>query len=167
MHTGNVVVAWVTTAQDRLQGAVRAADLDLRELAALTLIAEHEGCSLEWLRVRVALTQSGTVRLVDRLAARSLLRRGHSTGRGVPLHLTGEGAARLTQWREARDAVVEELLAGMPYTLRGPVVDAMAAALLVSSRRRAEADATCRSCSWAACGDDCPVDGSVAVEDET
>ncbi|GAA0907401.1 hypothetical protein [Virgisporangium aurantiacum] len=65
---------------------MRSTGLDQRELSALTLIGEHEGCSVEWLHGRVDLSQSGTVRLVDR----HLVRRERSTGRGVPLR-----AARL------------------------------------------------------------------------
>src|SRR5215213_7059894 len=98
MHTGNVVVAWIISAQDRLQDAMGQVGLDPRELAALTLVASHDGCSMDWLRERVGLTQSGTVRLVDRLTTRQLLRRGASTGRGVPLHLTVPGEQCLDRW---------------------------------------------------------------------
>jgi hypothetical protein len=109
----------------------------------------------------VGLTQSGTVRLVDRLTARQLLRRGVSTGRGVPLHVTVPGEQCLDQWRQARDAVVDDLLAGLGEDQRRDLVGAMALALAAESRVRRQADATCRTCSWAQCGQDCPVDRSV------
>jgi DNA-binding MarR family transcriptional regulator len=162
MHTSNVVVAWLATAQDRLDDGVAAVGLHPRELAALTLVHMHPDCSVEWLRARVGLTQSGTVRLVDRLAARGLLTRGPSTGRGVPLRTTPVAANALDRWGEIRDSIVAGLLDGVPATFRQSVVDAMAAALLAQSRRRVEADASCRRCSWAKCGDTCPVDHSVS-----
>jgi hypothetical protein len=109
----------------------------------------------------VGLTQSGTVRLVDRLTARQLLRRGVSSGRGVPLHLTEAGERHLDQWRQTRDAVVGDLLAGLSESRRRELVDAMSLALTAQSRVRPEADATCRTCSWVECGQDCPVDRSV------
>lgn len=161
MHTGNVVVAWVLAAHDRLRAAVAEVGLEPRDLAALTLVAEHDGCSVDWLRGRIELTQSGTVRLVDRLAGRGLVVRGASTGRGVPLHVTAAGSAMLRSWREARDALVAELLAGVPEQRRGDLVTDLATALQGQPRPRAAADATCRTCTWAACGDDCPVDRSV------
>jgi DNA-binding MarR family transcriptional regulator len=162
MHTGNVVVAWTTAVQDRLGRTIRELGLDTRELSTLTLIAEHDGCSVEWLRTRIDLSQSGTVRLIDRLVARDLARRDRSTGRGVPLHVTPAGAAALDRWARVRDGMVDELLAAVPGEHRAQLVDAMAAALLGHARRRPEADATCRRCTWSACGADCPVDRSVA-----
>ena len=164
MHTANVVVAWVTAVHDRLRDTMRELGLESRDLSALTLIAEHDGCSGDWLRTRVELTQSGTVRLVDRLVGRDLVRRGRSTGRGVPLHVTEHGTAVLASWGRRRDELVADLLAGVPAAHRGEVVDGMAAALLGRDRPRAEADATCRRCTWTACGTDCPVDRSVTED---
>jgi DNA-binding MarR family transcriptional regulator len=162
MHIGNVVAAYVLTVHDQLRGGMRHAELDSRELAALTLVAEHDGCSLDWLRGRIELTQSGTVRLVDRLAGRDLLRRGVSTGRGVPLHVTERGSDSLERWRSERDRIVDDLLAAVPAEQRSLLVDAMAGVLAGQRRRRPQADATCRTCSWEACGRDCPVDRSVS-----
>jgi DNA-binding MarR family transcriptional regulator len=161
MHIGNVVAAYVLTVQDQLREGMRHADLEPRELAALTLVAAHDGCSPDWLRARIDLTQSGTVRLIDRLAARELLRRGASTGRGVPLHVTQHGIDSLDRWHTARDRVVDDLLAAVPPEQRSLLVNAMATALAGQRRRRPQADTTCRTCSWTACGRDCPVDRSV------
>ena len=82
MHTGNVVAAWILAGHDRLRAAVAEVGLEPRDLAALTLVAEHDGCSADWLRGRVELTQSGTVRLVDRLARRGLVVRAANTALG-------------------------------------------------------------------------------------
>ena len=161
MHTGNVVAAWATAVHDRLRATMLELGLESRDLSALTLIAEHDGCTGDWLRTRVDLTQSGTVRLVDRLVSRRLVRRSHAGGRAVPLHVTEDGAAVLAAWARRRDDVVDDLLAAVPAAHRGEVVGGMAAALQGRERPRAEADTTCRRCTWAACGDDCPVDRSV------
>jgi DNA-binding MarR family transcriptional regulator len=103
MHYENVVSAWVLHAHDALVAAAEEEELDPRELAALTLISSHAGSSIEWLRPRVGLTQSGTVRLVDRLESEGLVRRGGGTGRAVALTLTRAGAARLVRWNAARE----------------------------------------------------------------
>jgi DNA-binding MarR family transcriptional regulator len=162
MHTGNVVVAWAFMVQDRLREEMRRLGLEQRDLAALTLVAAYEDCSQDWLRARIELTQSGTVRLIDRLAARGLLERGRSSGRGVPLRLTAAGSALLGRWSQARDQAVASVLEVLPEPVRGSMVQGMTDALRARPRLRAEADATCRACTWPACSADCPVDRSVA-----
>ena len=125
----------------------------------------NDGRSVEWLRIRIGLTQSGTVRLVDRLSDRGLLQRGPSTGRGVPLHLTAGGHEVLERWHQARESAVDGLLTGVPAGQRPELVQAIAAALMAEERVRPQADATCRTCSWPECGEDCPVDRSVPDPD--
>lgn len=161
MHESNVIAAWALALHDSLDAAARDAGLGARELAALTLVAEHGGCSVDWLCRRVELTQSGTVRLVDRLVSQGMLERGTPRGRMVPLYATEAGEARLAAWREARDAVVACATAGLSTAERARLAAAMAASLEAQRRSRPQADATCRTCTWASCGDDCPVDRSV------
>ena len=161
MHTGNVVVAWMNAMQDRLRAEMRHLGVESRDLAALTLVAAYPGCTQDWLRPRIELTQSGTVRLVDRLAARGLLIRGPSAGRGVPLRLTAAGDGLLRRWAARRDAAIEDTLAGLPDGVRDGLLGGMAESLRSRPRERAHADAACRVCTWPACGSDCPVDRSV------
>jgi DNA-binding MarR family transcriptional regulator len=161
MHVSNVLVAWVNTVHDQLGEGMREAGLEPRDLAALTLVAQHDGCSLDWLRERVDLTQSGTVRLVDRLSGRDLLARGAPSGRSVPLHVTAAGQEVLHRWAAIRDRITGRLLADLPDEQRALLVSAMAGALQGRPRVRAQADAACRVCTWPACGTDCPVDRSV------
>lgn len=158
MHTGNLVAAWIIAVQDRLSAEVRRLRVEPRDLAALTLAGAYDGCSQDWLRPRIGLTQSGTVRLVDRLAARGLLRRGDSTGRGVPLHLTPAGDDLLRAWATRRDAAIEAMI---PAEVRDQLVAGIAHALRSQPRERLHADTACRTCTWPACGPDCPVDRSV------
>src|SRR4051812_10987290 len=138
MHTGNVVVAWTFMVQDRLREEMRRLEVEQRDLATLTLVGAYQDCSQDWLRARIQLTQSGTVRLVDRLAARGLLERGRSTGRGVPLRLTAAGSALLDQWSQARDQAVASVLNVLPEPIRTSMVQGMTDALLARPRVRAE-----------------------------
>jgi DNA-binding MarR family transcriptional regulator len=161
MHTGNVLAAWALMVHDALAEAARASGLDGRELAALTLVAEHPGCSVDWLRRRIDLTQSGTVRLVDRLEAEGLIARGTSAGKSVPLRVAAAGLARLDRWQARRDAAVESLLPGLSADERARLVDSLATALRDRPRDRQQADTACRTCTWSACGTSCPVDQSV------
>ena len=162
MHTSNLVAAWVLSAHDRLAAAGAATELGQRQAETLTLVGVHPDCSIEWLRSRIGLTQSGTVRLVDRLEDDGLVERRRSGGRAVALRVTGKGRNRLERWRRGRELVVEELLNEMPAEQGASLVAAIESALKARPRARAEADRTCRTCDWPACGGDCPVDHSVA-----
>ena len=162
MHLPNIISAWVVTASDSLAAAASSARLDLRGVSALALIASHAGCSMEWLEPRVALSQSGTVRLVDRLQAQGLVRR-QRRGRAVELVVTRRGATRLRAWHSAREEAVGQLLAGLEPHQRNLLAQLFADSLLSHSRQRMEADSACRTCLWPACGDDCPVDQSVRM----
>ena len=113
MHSSNVVVAWALAVHDGLDAAAGVSGLRAREVAALTLVREHDGCSVDWLHERVGLTQSGTVRLVDRLVDRELLKRGAPLGRMIPLHVTRAAETLLESWQAARDDVVAGATAGL------------------------------------------------------
>ncbi len=164
MHIGNVFAAWVRDVQQSFERARRDVGVDDRELAALTLIATHDGCSVDWLKERVGLTQPGTSRLVDRLAGRGLLRRGSSTGRGVPLHVTPAARRVLEAWDRSRDAVVDVVLSGLTDGERRTLTAALVRSITGGDRDRRAADSMCGTCNWAACGADCPVDRSVASQ---
>jgi DNA-binding MarR family transcriptional regulator len=162
MHTAdNVLTAWILSAHDALVAAADAAGASPRDLAVLTLVGSHPGCTGEWLRARVGLTQSGTVRLLDRLEQAGHLCRAPRAGRQVALTLTAAGAAVVTAWLDARAAALAEVTKGLSSQRRDALVDVLTTALAGRDRARADADATCRGCDWPACGDACPVDRSV------
>jgi DNA-binding MarR family transcriptional regulator len=126
---------------DTVEGEVAGAGVAQREAAALILVAGHDGVGIEWLRERVGLTQSGAVRLADRLVRAGWLVRGpESSRRSVGLHVTDAGRQRAS-----------DVLAGL--------ADRMLAA---AERRRGQADRACRLCCWPSCTD-CPVNRSVPV----
>jgi DNA-binding MarR family transcriptional regulator len=161
MHDTNVVTAWIVSSHDALAAAASTAGSGLRELAALTLVASHEGCSGEWLRARIGLTQSGAVRLVDRLQADGLLVRSTRSGRAIRLTATAEGHATLERWHAARNETLERLTAGLDGQQIEQLASLLASALVRQPRARVAADTACRGCDWPACGSDCPVDRSV------
>ncbi len=159
MHTPNVVNAWVLQAVDALEGAAPRG-VALREIEALTLISTHPGCSSDWLRVRVGLSQSGTVRAVDRLQDLRLVDRARS-GREVALSTTPRGERLLRAWQDARGRAVDELLGGLDRRERDRLVQLIGLSLTRRSRERHEADRACRTCEWPRCEPACPVDLSV------
>ena len=159
MHTSNVWAASVLAASDLLTEALPTG-LGMRDLEALTLLANHPGATVEWLRTRVGLTQSGTVRLVDRLESVGMVHR-RRTGREVGLSVTPLARRRLRSWDRARDAAMDRALAGLGPADRDVLVRLLASSLLGRPRTRPEADRTCRTCTWPRCEPGCPVDGSV------
>ena len=164
MHITNVLAAWALDAHDALAAAAGDLGLDQRQLAALTLVGEYEGCSIDWLRRRVGLSHPGAVRLVDRLERDRFVRRSRAGGREVGLSLTPQAQRVLERWHAAREAAIEGLLAGLDPGQRAALAETLAVAIARRHRSRPQADALCRTCDWPACGDDCPVDRSVAAE---
>lgn len=158
MHESNVWAAWTVRSHDELTAALPAG-LGLRDVAALTLVGSHDGCSADWLWSRIGLTQSGTVRLIDRLESLGYVDRARH-GRALRLSLTPAGAAVLANWNDARQAASTEALAGLTPDERSTLNALLAQALRGRQRERVVADATCRLCDWPACGQ-CPVDESV------
>jgi DNA-binding MarR family transcriptional regulator len=165
MHAAeaNTVGSWTLLVADAMEDAsIEATQLPGRSLAALVLLRNRPGSSVDWLSRRLGFTQSGAVRLVDRMVAAGLLRREKQPGRKeVFLHVTAGGQARLRQGLEARaraiQALVEPLSAGEQTQLA-----ALAGKVLAGgTRRRDEADVACRLCDWEACKPACPLDASV------
>jgi DNA-binding MarR family transcriptional regulator len=158
MHESNLWAAWTLRSHDVLTSALPSG-LGLRDAAALTLIDSHPGCSVDWLPARIGLTQSGAVRLVDRLESLGYLARARA-GRAVRLSLLPPGQDALREWNQAREAAGDEALGGLSPAQREQLTALLGQALSNTQRRRVEADTTCRLCDWSACRT-CPVDASV------
>ncbi|WP_433019391.1 MarR family winged helix-turn-helix transcriptional regulator [Kribbella sp. CA-294648] len=158
MHESNLWAAWTLRSHDVLVAALPDG-LGLRDAAALTLIASHDGCSADWLLARIGLTQSGTVRLIDRLEGLGYLARTRA-GRSVQLSLLPAGQAVLRDWNQAREAACDQALGGLTDEQRQEFGALLDLALRSTGRARLKADVTCRLCDWDACPR-CPVDESV------
>jgi DNA-binding MarR family transcriptional regulator len=161
MHTSNVASAWLLAAHDTMDGAAKRAGLGLREVFALTLVANRSDATVDWLRERVGLSQPGTVRLVDRLAAAGMLQRSARKGRSVGLVVTPSGRRALRKWIELRDAALAEVTRGLDADDIDVLHGLLRKSIESTARDRVGADRTCRTCDWPACGRDCPVDQSV------
>jgi MarR family transcriptional regulator, negative regulator of the multidrug operon emrRAB len=168
---------------DRMNTAVEAiATLGPSAPAALVAMYEFlDGGSVTQLSSVLGLTHSGTVRLVDRLAAEGLVERvGAQDGRAVSVVLTQRGrrtAARLLQ-------TCEKSLASALSALSPDEIDNLAAApdtmlttvtLARVEERSARTDDRpqpwlCRLCDFGACGrseGNCPVNNVVTTSNKT
>lgn len=182
-HTANVLGALSLVVADRMNTAVEAIAA-LGPSAPAALAAMHEfldGGSVTQLSSVLGLTHSGTVRLVDRLAAEGLVERvGAEDGRAVSVVLTERGRDMAAQVLRTREQSLASALAG----LSPGEVDNLAAALdtmltTVTLARAEERSARstdrprpwlCRLCDFAACGRSegtCPVNNAAANSDRS
>jgi DNA-binding MarR family transcriptional regulator len=158
----NAAAAWALSTVDAMEAGYARAGLAEREVAALVLIGSHGGAGVDWLYPRLGLTQSGAVRLVDRLAAAGFVRRGAPGGRrGIPLALTDAGRERLEQALAERAGALADATAALSPDERELLARLTAKALAGRPRDRAAADVACRLCDWPGCPRPCPVDASV------
>lgn len=124
--------------------------------AALVQIADHPGLTIEELRRRIGLSHSTVVRLLDRLAARGLIRRDRNQqdARTAGLRLTeqGQGVARsvLAARKEVTAAIIARLTPDRQRDLES-LLDEMLAGIPVTP---GHASLLCRVC----CLRDCPAD---------
>jgi len=148
---------------DRVQ-----ADTDATALSALHQFLDAP--TIDLLRQVLGLTSSGTVRLVDRLAAEGYVRRGAGADRrATTVSLTSAG--RLAARRAARDrrAVLSQAMAALDTDERrqfGELAGKILAGL-VRSKQTTERW-TCRQCDLTACGHRqgrCPVAAAGAARE--
>lgn len=164
---------------DRMNAAVEAiAALGPSAPAALTALHEFlDGGSVTQLSSVLGLTHSGTVRLVDRLAAEGLVNRvAAQDGRAVSVVLTRSGRRMALRIRQVRETSLTSALSA----LTSDEVDNLAAALdtmltTVTLARAEQRSAhshdrpqpwLCRLCDFAACGrreGNCPVDNALTT----
>jgi MarR family transcriptional regulator, negative regulator of the multidrug operon emrRAB len=178
-HAANVLGALSLVVADRMNTAVEAI-ATLGPSAPAALAAMHEfldGGSVTQLSSVLGLTHSGTVRLVDRLAAEGLVERvGAQDGRAVSVVLTQRGrytAERILQTREK--SLASALSAFSPDEI-GNLAAALDTMLTTVTLARAEERSArtndrpqpwlCRLCDFAACGrseGNCPVNNVVTT----
>jgi DNA-binding MarR family transcriptional regulator len=163
MRALNVLAAMALMVTDRAEDArVEASGLSSRELAALVLVANRPGMSVDWLYQRLGITQSGAVRLVERLVSAGVMTRQAVPGRReVELSATAAGAQRLELAEDARGPSLAGLMEALTSAEREHLTDLAATVLRAGSRVPREADVVCRRCDWAACTPDCPVEASI------
>ena len=153
-RTANLLGALGLAVADRLAG-------DSAAEALVALYGTRAGSTIDAVAAVTGLTHSGTVRLVDRLAAAGMVeRRRGADQRSVALYLTPPGRREARAVLARREAAMHSLLALLTDDQRS-VLTAVAAALL--GELGAEPDAErrlCRLCDLESCGrsrGDCPV----------
>jgi MarR family transcriptional regulator, negative regulator of the multidrug operon emrRAB len=171
-HLGNVLgalaLALVTEMETAAQEATGLPIVDATALSALANLGDGT-LSVEGVRRTVDLSQPATVRLIDRLVARGLVRRGGQAGdrRVTTVRLTAAGRRTVSAFRDSRTAVVQRWITRLSPADRdilAPLLDALVAVgIEPAPEGAAEADYRCRWCDPPACGhpDACPVTQAV------
>ena len=162
-HDANLLGALALAVSDRTSAAMADA-AGLSETAATALSALHhflDRPTIDRLRQVLGLTSSGTVRLVDRLAAAGYVRRRAGTdARSTEITLTTSGRAAAKRVAAARAGVLNALVGNLSAAQRA-AFDELAGTLLVSMMRPPGAIKwNCRQCDTVMCrgqAGGCPV----------
>ena len=163
MHPPSVWAASVMTSLDALSRGLPDG-YNLRDMEALSLVHSQPRCSADWLQGRIDLSQSGTVRLVDRLQALGVLQRTRSGGRTVELTATPAGTRLVRKWYATVETAMTETLSGLDESERDTLVTLLARALGAVERDARTAHRTCRTCQWDRCSPTCPVEESMEAQ---
>jgi MarR family transcriptional repressor of emrRAB len=164
----NILGAATLALSDAMQlAAAEAAGHAAAGPAALTALRIHRGCSVDRLANVLGLTHSGTVRLVDRLEADGLVRRGQGQdARVVTLELTTRGARRAAKVALARALAVEEFLGSLDREERMTLMRLLEKVVVSGMIDWAQVQHRCRLCNLEAChagGESCPLDAHMAA----
>ncbi len=171
-HLANVIGAFALQVVTRVEIAISEdTGLSAVEATAVSALGNlgDPGLSVEQLRGVVGLSQSATVRLVDRLVGRGLVRRSGSSDdrRVTSVQLSAAGRRILARIREIRLAALDAWVASLSRDQRArlaPLLDVLVATGIEPGPvGGSAADFRCRLCDPGACGhpEGCPV--TVAV----
>lgn len=152
----NVLGALALVLHDRMLGAMSSTSGDVQaETTAAALSALHhflDRPSIDLLRQVLGLTPSGTVRLVDRLAAAGYVtREPGSDARSRAVALTSEGRRVAGQLSEARAGVLRTALEALSPRERAEFERLLGLILAGFVRGRGATRWACRLCDTAAC----------------
>jgi len=133
--------------------------------AALTYLTHEPGLSIDRLKGPLGLSQSATVRLVDRLAADGLVQRQPGQdARSVAVYLTGTGAQAAHSILERRGALLSAALAPLGEQERTELTEALEKMLQHITADVVHARRICRFCERPVCPNElCPV--AIAARD--
>lgn len=154
-HAANVLGALMLATSDRMVESVEA-ELGLSETAAAALSALDQFLdrpTVDQLAKVVGLTQSGGVRLVDRLERDGLVRRGAGTDRrSASVSLTSAGRRLAQRVETSRLHLLGDVMAPLSAEERDTLAG-LAGRMLVGMMREPGATGwICRLCDLAACG---------------
>jgi MarR family transcriptional regulator, negative regulator of the multidrug operon emrRAB len=150
-NTANLLGALVVLISDQVTESL-ARDQSLTDATALSVLAKYSDCSVEMLRVPLALSHSGCVRLVDRLEiAGWVQRRAAADGRAVALHLTRKGRDAAGKVSQRREQLLQRMLAGLSAPEQSTLAGLVTKLLHREVAIPALAMRTCRLCDYEAC----------------
>ena len=159
-RTSNLLGALAVALSDALTEVTeRSAHRGAAAPAALVTIAEESGITIERLRQVLQLSHSGTVRLIDCLAADGLVERQRGRDqRSVSLMLTPAGREAAAAVLAERQSVLDRALSGLTAVERRTLMPLVEKLLAGVSAGRRSADHICRLCDTSVCPlSDCPV----------
>jgi MarR family transcriptional regulator, negative regulator of the multidrug operon emrRAB len=127
--------------------------------AALTYLTHEPGLSIDRLKGPLGLSQSATVRLVDRLAADGLVQRWPGQdARSIAVYLTGTGAQVARNILEQRAALLSGALAPLGEHERTELTETLEKMLQHLTADVVHARRICRFCERPVCPNEiCPV----------
>jgi DNA-binding MarR family transcriptional regulator len=161
----NLLAVLALELSGRMAGAATdAATMGAEAPAAIAALSLFPGCTIEELRRILALSQPGTVRLVDRLQAAGLVeRRAGRDGRSLSLVPTAAGAGAAAEILDARLAAAADVLAPLDADERHALVPLLERLVGGLAGDHEAARRVCRLCDVDACGhpDRCPVTQAV------
>ena len=156
----NVIGAFALALADDFKGAME----DLAEgnesaCAALIVIGQESGLSVDRLSKILKLSQPGAVRLIDRLAGARLVERKTGTDRrSVALRLTEAGKRHVRSLLVGRQHALVQALRGLDDWERSTLTAIASKVLRGLKHSQVDCDRRCRLCDDNACPDQtCPM----------
>lgn len=156
----NVIGAFALALADDFKSAMQdLADGNESACAALIVIGQESGLSVDRLSKILHLSQPGTVRLIDRLAeARLVERKTGADRRSVALRLTEAGSRQVKSLLIGRQHTLGQAVRGLDDWERSTLAAIAAKVLRGLEHSEVECDRRCRLCDEKSCPDDtCPM----------
>jgi DNA-binding MarR family transcriptional regulator len=156
----NIIGAFALALADDFKSAMEdLAESNESACAALIVIGQESGLSVDRLSRILRLSQPGTVRLVDRLAAARLVeRKAGADRRAVALRLTDAGKRQVKSLQVGRQHALAQALRGLDDWERSTLAAIASKVLRGLEHSEVECDRRCRLCDESACPDEtCPL----------
>jgi DNA-binding MarR family transcriptional regulator len=156
----NVIGAFALALADDLKAAMQElAEGNESACAALVVIGQESGLSVDRLSKILALSHPGTVRLVDRLAADHLVeRKAGADRRSVALRLTEAGKRQVKSLLIGRRHALSQVLRDLDTGERQALAAIAEKILRGLGHSEVECDRRCRLCDGETCPDEtCPM----------
>lgn len=156
----NVIGAFALALSDDFRGAMQElAEGNESACAALIVVGQESGLSVDRLSKILGLSQPGTVRLVDRLAADHLVeRKAGADRRAVALRLTEAGKRQVKSLLIGRRYALAEALRQLDPGERHVLAAIAEKVLRGLGHSEVECDRRCRLCDGDTCPDEsCPM----------